>query len=87
MQYNASDFKKIEDLAASFSCGTVFSLYCNRLRTLKRKGTKQKLATDWLREKYFDEADSKTYLQDPQVQMRRYYCFKSVQQSEDCLLY
>lgn len=27
MQYNVSDFKKIEeDLAASFSCGTVFSL-------------------------------------------------------------
>lgn len=27
MQYNDSDFKKIEeDLAASFSCGTVFSL-------------------------------------------------------------
>lgn len=47
MQYNVSDFKKIEeDLAASFSCGTVFSLYCNRLRTLKRKGTKQKLATE-----------------------------------------
>lgn len=49
MQYNASDFKKIEeDLAASFSCGTVFSLYCNRLRTLKRKGTKKKLATEYL---------------------------------------
>lgn len=62
------------------------SLYCNSLRTLNRKGTKEKLTTENIVLNQIMGIIYK-YRKGPKTEMRKYYYFKSVLPlKEDCFL-